>query len=166
MLLNIAKSTLFFFICIIFVIIQNNIAFAENKSNLSIVKAIEEISEAIKNSKGRVICVYGNDQIAELLISRNTSAINFNNRTSFEKSSQCKLLYFGLDRTRTIRNDLDNFINHQVITVSMIEDFTSIGGIVGFQSGRKKIEAVINLRLLVKKNIQLNPLLFEYVDNN
>lgn len=153
-------------LCFIFFAMQNNVAFAENKYNIATVKVIEEIAEASKNGRGKVICVYGSDRVAELLISNNSNVISFSNKTDFDKVENCKLIYFGLDRTRTIRTDLDKFQRQQIVTISTIEDFIDIGGIVELQSGRKKLEVIINSHLLAKKNIQLNKLFFEYVDNN
>jgi hypothetical protein len=160
------QQSFIWLICFIFFAMQNNVAFAENKYNLAIVKVIEEIAEASKGGRGKVICVYGSDRVAELLIGNNSNVISFSNKTDFDKANNCKLIYFGLDRTRTIRTDLDKFQRQQIVTISTIEDFIDIGGIVELQSGRKKLDVVINSRLLAKKNIQLNQLLFEYVDNN
>ena len=142
--------------------LQNNIAFAENKYNVEIAKLVLNIASSSKGVKGDIICVYGNDLIAEMLVGISNKAINVNKDSSLSKNDRCKLIYFGLDRTRTIRNDLEKFADKQTLTISLIEGFVDFGGIIELQTGRKNPEIITNSALLVKKNIQIGGQSFEY----
>lgn len=151
-------------IFLIFAIFSSN-SFASSKDLSILAEIVIKIAEYSKiKTSGNEICVFGNDELVSVMAGRKFYVIKPNFLIA-EVNRRCKIIYFALDRSRTIRKDIELFKDSNAVTVSLIEDFIEYGGMILMQMGRKKAEIIIENDVINKKEIKLDSSITEFIAN-
>ncbi|MBV6513639.1 MAG: hypothetical protein FMNOHCHN_03174 [Ignavibacteriaceae bacterium] len=113
------------------------------------------------------IGILGSESIAELLKEaaaaqnkKNEIVVQSLDNSSFSPGD-FDILYIDNTKKSELKNILAKTRGHQVLTVSDLELFTRMGGIIGFVKEDKRIKIEINLELAKKEKLQISAKLIE-----
>lgn len=105
-----------------------------------------------KNVNEITICTYGYDEVSESLkfIKKNKadadmplhniSRISIRDRVKINELSDCEILYFSRFQENAIPKILDQIQNLPILTISNIEHFVDLGGIMELKIARQKLK--------------------------
>lgn len=113
------------------------------------------------------IGILGSESIAELLREaaaaqnkKNEIVVQSLDNSSFSPGD-FDILYIDNTKKSELKNILAKTKGHQVLTVSDLELFARMGGIIGFVKEDKRIKIEINLELAKKEKLQISAKLIE-----
>lgn len=121
------------------------------------------------------ICSYGHDEVSAELLDRSNipeenrfnlhhiKNINFKDNIRLENASKCNIIYFAQYQEPFIPLVLERIENLPILTVSRIENFVDMGGIMGFKVVRQKLKLRINQTALDKSQIILSPIILRSI---
>lgn len=112
------------------------------------------------------VCVLGNDPFGSALDAmsgRSAKGVSVKVRriADVAKSKTCHIVYVSESEKDNLSSIFDSLKNSSILTVSDIDNFVKLGGIIGFTGEQKKIGIEINLTNARQSNIQISALLLE-----
>jgi len=118
-----------------------------------------------------LICSYGYDKVSEALgnidVSKYSDAIRLYDIESvkiktdvtMEKITSCNILYFAKNELKRLPTLLTKTQNQPIITISRIENFSELGGLIEFRVSRQKVKIKLGEEALSKTSVRLSPMI-------
>jgi hypothetical protein len=124
---------------------------------------ISELVKTTRTAKNNSICLFGSDEISQVILERDKDAIGLDR--DLKSLSSCKAVYVAKTMDRAFRIDVEKFHREKVMTISVIDSFNEIGGMIQVQMGRRNFELIVNSKELKASGVRLNGLITSLIIN-
>lgn len=130
---------------------------------------IETIYMSVQTTnKGSSICVYGSDDIA-LRIKSQVKAVAFLNSDIASKKNyynECRVIYVAKDSEKFVKSFIETFNHSGALTVAAFDSFTSDGGMIFIDLGRRDFELTVNAQAFKGSGAKLDSSITALIINN
>ncbi len=152
------------FVTIFFLLIFNCLAgVIENEEAEAFAAFIQELAKSTIAAKEGATCVFGTDEITKIITNRDRNIIILDEEA--KKAQLCKTVYVARGREKGLRIDIEKFNQKKILTISIIEGFADLGGMVEVGMGRRNFELTVNYKELKASGVRLSALATSLVIN-
>ncbi len=113
------------------------------------------------------LCTYGYDaatQHLEKLSQLPDNKVKILRNIGLEEVSQCNILYISKSGSRLLPEIITESKKSQILTISDIENFTIVGGMMSFEIVRNRVKLKANKRTIKDAGIRLSPSLLNILE--
>lgn len=112
------------------------------------------------------VCVLGKDPFGSALDamsgrSAKGASVKVKRIADIAQANTCQIIYVSESEHNNLSSIFDSLKSSSILTVSDIDNFANLGGIIGFTGEQKKIGIEINLTNARQSNIRISALLLE-----
>lgn len=147
-----------------FVIPQKTFAYDETS------KAFGDFIEAFYNgvqttSKDNLICLYGSDDIASYLISKDKIK-NLDEHLTTKSVHACRVIYVAKNKERFVKSFAGALSQSGAVNIATFESFVDNGGMIFVDIGRRDFELTVNAKAFKASGAKLDSAIVALIVNN
>jgi hypothetical protein len=126
---------------------------------------IRDMVSNMNLEKSGSFCIIGNDEVAKALAAQNRSVVRLEGDVNIKKYDSCNIVYISQGTERGLRIELDRLAEKRILTVAIFDGFTTMGGMIQIQLGRRNFELTVNSKLLKHSGVRLGVLATNLIIN-
>lgn len=159
------KKVIYSFILTFAIVFNASSAFAiDTQESTAFASFVIGLINSTQSSNSKdAICIYGNDEITQAILSQSKSVTQFEKLS--KKMSSCKAVYIAKDMKRGLRSEISEFQKNKLLTIAIFDGFTEMGGGIQVQMGRRSFELIINSAEIKNSGARLSGLFTSLIIN-